>query len=73
MTIWKKLLFEAESDPKNTANSLEEGLLDDQTTLKDKLFVETGEDVSDIFAAFAHYKLNDALTPDDRKFFAQTI
>jgi hypothetical protein len=25
--------------------------------LKDKLFIETGEDVEDIFIAFAYYKL----------------
>ena len=35
------------------------GMSEDDTTqlLKDKLFIETGEDVEDIFIAFAFYKL----------------
>jgi hypothetical protein len=31
------------------------------------LFVETGEDVDDIFAAFRHYKLNPEITDEDRR------
>jgi len=41
--------------------------LADETELKDKLFVEFGEDIDDAFAAFKHYKLNTNLTDDDRK------
>jgi hypothetical protein len=35
------------------------GMSEEDTTqfLKDKLFIETGEDVEDIFIAFAYYKL----------------
>ena len=35
--------------------------------MKDRLFVEMGEDVDDAFAAFKHYKLNPNLTAEDRK------
>ncbi len=37
------------------------------TRLKDKLFIEYGEDVEDTFAAFRHYKLKQEITEEDRR------
>jgi len=33
------------------------------------LFIETGEDVDDIFIAFRHYGLNPEITQEDRERF----
>lgn len=65
MELWKKIKIEAEKNAGNATNS--EGLLAQEIRLKDKLFVETGEDVDDIFLAFKHYGLNQEITAEDRE------
>ena len=65
MTLWKKLKIEAERNP--SASSSSEGLLAQEIKLKDRLFIETGEDVDDIFLAFKHYGLNAEVTEEDRE------
>ena len=35
--------------------------------MKDRLFIEYGEDIDDTFAAFKHYKLNSEVTEEDRR------
>lgn len=63
LEIWKKLKVKSEKD-NGTGNSLEP-LLD--TKVNDELYIETGEDVDDIFKAFKHYNLHAKVSDDDRR------
>lgn len=63
LDLYKKL--KVKSDFAHGAGSASEPLLD--TKVKDQLFIETGEDIDDIFAAFAHYKLNFEISEEDKK------
>ena len=63
LEVWKRL--KVASDNAHGGDSVSEPLLD--TKVNDQLFIETGEDVDDIFAAFKHYKLNAKITEEDKK------
>ena len=63
--VWKKLKIRAELNHKEEySGSNTEPLLD--TKINDELYIETGEDVEDIFAAFKHYNLKAEITNEDR-------
>lgn len=64
LDLWKKMKVEAERNAGGSTAS--EGLLAQEIKLKDRLFIETGEDVDDIFLAFKHYGLNQEITEEDR-------
>ena len=65
LEVWKRLNIKEERAHAGHSERHEPLLRDSK--LKDKLFVETGEDVEDIFNAFKHYRLNHEITDDDRK------
>ena len=56
LDIYKRLKASYENEGGQIESRANEPLLD--TKVNDQLFIETGEDVDDIFAAFKHYKLN---------------
>jgi len=68
---WKRILVKNEAALDGAANQTTSLL--DQTDneqlekCKDQLFIETGQDLIDIFASFDYYKLNSQLTDEDRK------
>ena len=41
--------------------------------IKEKIFVDFGEDIQDVFLAFNHYGLNHQITDEDRKIYTPTI
>ena len=63
---WKQMKIEAEQSSA-TAGQNSESLLLEETKIKDRLFVEHGEDVDDAFAAFRYYGLDSNITENDRK------
>ena len=76
LTEWKKILVEYEKSGGNIdalwqGDGAESGLIGggDNTNLealKDKLFIQTGEDQYDTFFAFDHYGLDQKLSDSDR-------
>ena len=66
---WKKIQLEAELE----LGEDKEALLENQEGLKEKLFVQFGEDVDDIFLAFKHYGLNHYLSEEDRKKYTRLL
>jgi hypothetical protein len=63
LELYKRMQIEAEVEYGDD----QEGLLENEREMKERLFVETGEDVEDIFIAFKHYGMNHHITEDDRK------
>jgi len=70
---WKKILYDYEKEGHSidalfqSGNGANEGLISTTTsqeleTLKDKLFIATGEDQLDTWEAFSHYNLDPKLT-----------
>ena len=68
LDAWKRYNVKAEEHD-HTAETSNAHLLSDENKIKDKLFIEFGEDVEDIFAAFKHYGLSTEITDDDRKHY----
>lgn len=77
---WKKVLFDYEREGNNidalfqSGAGASEGLINNASsaeleTLKDKLFIATGEDQLDTWEAFNHYNLDTKLTDHDRQAF----
>jgi hypothetical protein len=64
LVAWKKMKLQAMSEETGASD---EALIKTENKLKDKLFIQFGEDVDDIFAAFKHYGLNPEITEEDRK------
>lgn len=71
LEVWKRLKVKAEIQANAPEQEgLKERLLSDERSLKDQLFVETGEDIDDTFEAFKHYGLDLGITDEDRKLYA---
>lgn len=77
LSAWKKILIEyaAEGNSLDALFAGSAGLIHEVTSpdlesLKDKLFIATGEDQIDTWEAFAHYNLSTRLSADDRKNYA---
>jgi hypothetical protein len=68
LDAWKRYNVRAEGHV-HTEETTSAHLLSDENKIKDKLFIEFGEDVEDIFAAFKHYGLNAEITEEDRKHY----
>jgi len=76
LAAWKKILVEYEKEGNNIDALFEGENKDDALVgggdnatlegLKDKLFIQTGQDQYDTFFAFDHYGLNQRLTDQDR-------
>lgn len=70
LEAYKRMRVRAEED--HTGHNSTEGLLALDTRVKDRLFIEYGEDVEDTFASFRHYKLNSEITENDRKKYGRS-
>ena len=65
LEAWKKIQVQAENELGGAG--AHDQLLAQENRLKDRLFIETGEDIDDTFAAFKHYGLDPKITDEDRK------
>ena len=65
LEAWKKMKVESENE--TSLGASRESLLAQESKLKDRLFIEFGEDVDDAFAAFKFYELDTNITEEDRK------
>ena len=65
LTEWKKLKFSNGVEDESNTEVIR--------SLKDKLFIQTGEDVEDIFEAFNYYQLDTTLTQEDKQQFTYSI
>jgi hypothetical protein len=71
LEAWKKMKIESDEQT-TTGGHNQESLLLQERKLKDRLFVEHGEDVDDAFSAFHHYGLNVNITEEDRRNYSTT-
>ena len=69
LEAWKKMKVQAENEIGSGVT--QDALLANDNKLKDKLFIEFGEDVDDAFAAFKFYGLNVEVTDDDRSNYSK--
>ena len=69
LQVFKALLVQAEAEFAHDPVRLAE----EREACKEQLFVEFGEDVDDIFAAFKHYGLSTEVTEEDRRRYAHLL
>ena len=72
---WKKIQIQNEANldlPANQTSTLLSDAEDSEALAKckDELFIQTGQDLIDIFAAFEHYKLDQNISEEDRRQFS---
>ena len=67
LKTWKKICIEAEKAPGASTNLLESEA--DLEKLKNKLYIQTGEDTEDTWLAFEYYKLDPRLSNRDRDLY----
>lgn len=67
LAFWKSLKVKSGVQDRDDSNS------DAIRALKDKMFINFGEDVEDIFEAFTYYQLDTAITEEDRQQYGLSI